>query len=287
MAKLIGKVPERFGMLDGEDTDRYLARTSGLMQDYEDRSAKVDPGGKSLVGALVRFPVADGAAIYVVAQDEPLALRHVPYGDGYEAAEATIRGVNKATVKAQLRQDQYFRGAKNLNDSFYASLKPGQVVHYHHSAGAFVRCVVVTGADDAGKATHNLKPVALVGPWHEYDLPRRLPNGEVLEGLFARKVVIGEVMRPHETGIWESPRSPMKAAGVPDPAGLEPVSLYVPPMTEDQERRAGLWRKVDEIRELVNGDGDATWILAEIARIVAPPSRPKPPLEGLDPAHSG
>jgi hypothetical protein len=254
------------------------------MQGYEDRSAEVDPGGKSLVGALIRFPVADGAAVYVVVQDEPLCLKHVPYGDAYEAAEATVRGVNKATVRAQLRHDQYFRGAKNLNESFYDSLKPGQIVHYHHSAGAFVRCVAAYAADPQ-KARTVLLPIALVGPWREYDLPRRLPNGEIIMGFLAEKVLSGEVMRPHESSIWESPRSPMKAAGVPDPTGLEPVSLEVPPMTEEQQHRAALWLKIEKIQSIARGDGlketpDPEQVLADIARVLVGVS---PGLEDLGP----
>lgn len=45
-------------------------------------------------GRVLRFPVADGYAVYVVASIVPLVLVHVPTGDGWE-----FRYVNRLTVK--------------------------------------------------------------------------------------------------------------------------------------------------------------------------------------------
>ena len=50
------------------------------------------PRGK-LVGEVIRFPVADGYAKYMVASLRPLELIHIPLGDAYE-----FRYANRLTV---------------------------------------------------------------------------------------------------------------------------------------------------------------------------------------------
>jgi hypothetical protein len=47
---------------------------------------------KAMVGRIIRFPVADGYAIYFVTQLKPLKLRHLAFGDGYQSSAAEIRG---------------------------------------------------------------------------------------------------------------------------------------------------------------------------------------------------
>jgi hypothetical protein len=42
-----------------------------------------------LTGKVIRFPVADGHAEYMVADGSSMKLVHLPYGDGYSSREAT------------------------------------------------------------------------------------------------------------------------------------------------------------------------------------------------------
>lgn len=52
----------------------------------------------SLIGLLLRFPVADGYAFYLVVQDKPLRLCHIPFGDGYRIPDAYIRGLRRSDI---------------------------------------------------------------------------------------------------------------------------------------------------------------------------------------------
>lgn len=80
------------------------------------RAAAARPKG-SLVGALVNFGVADGYAVYLVAKEKPLTLRHVPYGDAYQVHHAMIRGLTIEDVRnivgADERLNQVFANRGN------------------------------------------------------------------------------------------------------------------------------------------------------------------------------
>lgn len=57
-----------------------------------------------IVGAILRFPVADGYAIYRVTKERPLTLQHVLFGDEWQIHPALLRGLTKADVLHQVRQ---------------------------------------------------------------------------------------------------------------------------------------------------------------------------------------
>ena len=100
-----------FNKLQGETFDACYKRTVKAMRDLEDKSAQINPS-VSIVGALIKFPYADGFAYYIVSQDKPITVQHVPYGDAWQADPVTIRGIDKSTVVEQLNR------TKNLNDLF-------------------------------------------------------------------------------------------------------------------------------------------------------------------------
>ena len=68
-------------------------------------SKGIDPDGPSLVGALLRWQIADGYAFYVVTDDDPLTLAHVDYLDGYTVDPALIRGIDREYVREALRRE--------------------------------------------------------------------------------------------------------------------------------------------------------------------------------------
>lgn len=72
-------------------------------------SKEVASDATDLTGALVKFPIADGYAYYVVTKHSPLTLSHLPIGDAYRAHAATIRGFREADVRQQLKQAEFWR----------------------------------------------------------------------------------------------------------------------------------------------------------------------------------
>lgn len=52
-----------------------------------------------LVGRVIRFPVADGQASYMVWKQKPLELVYVPLVDNYQIPEAHARGLRVADVR--------------------------------------------------------------------------------------------------------------------------------------------------------------------------------------------
>jgi hypothetical protein len=73
------------------------------------RTSKNLPEGE-VVGAVLRFQIADGWAYYIVTSERPLTLQHIPFGDGYAIAEAHVRGLNRQDVLLALEQDRRFAG---------------------------------------------------------------------------------------------------------------------------------------------------------------------------------
>ena len=60
----------------------------------------------TLVGEIVRFPVADGYAQYMVWRQQPLQLIWIELGDAWSAHNALIRGLRVKDVKAQVDADK-------------------------------------------------------------------------------------------------------------------------------------------------------------------------------------
>jgi hypothetical protein len=69
-----------------EAEDKYIEELKAFVKDRK-------PKGKN-VGEVIRFPVADGYAQYMVASMRPLELVHIPLCDAYQ-----FQYVNRITVK--------------------------------------------------------------------------------------------------------------------------------------------------------------------------------------------
>lgn len=77
-------------------------------------SEKVNVDKGEVIGLVVSFPIADGYASYLVVNEKPLTLQHIPVRDRYQADYCTIRGLRKEDVLARERADRAFR--KSIND---------------------------------------------------------------------------------------------------------------------------------------------------------------------------
>lgn len=62
----------------------------------------------ALVGKVVRWPVADGYAEYMILSEAPLVLQHIADYDGYRVEVALIRGLRLRDVEAMVAFDKLF-----------------------------------------------------------------------------------------------------------------------------------------------------------------------------------
>ena len=250
MAQLSNKSVAEFDKREGESWQEHWTRTGEVLDGMAARSAEIPEGG-DIKGALIKFPVADGYAHYVVLRQKPLAVAHVPYGDAYQVSAATIRGLREADVRRQLATQRAFAAMDRHNDDFYSSLEEGQTVHYNHGHGTWVRCVAVRGKDkDDSSDRMVLKPVALVGEWREYDLPHRDRSGEMVWGYQATQIREGRTFHPHESTLWESVACVARKRGADDPTAMEAIDISGPPEPEGSAAEdARLWRLVARVRE--------------------------------------
>lgn len=111
MAKVIGSL-QCFDKNEGESWPEHDARTSKLMDEMHAQSDNLPEG--TIVGGIIRFPFADGHAIYQVHKAKPLQLAHVPYGDAWQANEITIRGLNAKDVELMLKRNKAIPKLKSM-----------------------------------------------------------------------------------------------------------------------------------------------------------------------------
>ena len=67
-------------------------------------------------GYIMRFPIADGQAMYHVVKENPLTLEWIPYGDAWQIPTAHLRGLNYEDwvldKEHSKRMDELFRRLK-------------------------------------------------------------------------------------------------------------------------------------------------------------------------------
>jgi hypothetical protein len=102
MAKLAARPIDFPKFKNNKDIDRQQDALDILI----DKSNQLDPNGPTLVGALWKYPVADGHAYYVVTKDKPLTLAHIPFLDEYAVPEFVIRGLKRSDIQLMLEFDQ-------------------------------------------------------------------------------------------------------------------------------------------------------------------------------------
>lgn len=87
------------------------------LNELEGVAARLKPG--DIVGGILKFPVADGYALYLVQKAKPLTVQHIAYGDAYRVHDALLRGLTRADVDKQLEGERIFR-------DFFAKQKGAQ-----------------------------------------------------------------------------------------------------------------------------------------------------------------
>lgn len=63
---------------------------------------KSRPRSSADAGTVVSYPVADGAAQYMIMRLRPLELIHLPLGDAYRCTAIFERGLTAQDIKAEL-----------------------------------------------------------------------------------------------------------------------------------------------------------------------------------------
>ena len=159
-------------------------------------------------------------------------------------------------------------------DAWYQAQAPGTLVHYNNGFGNYIRCEVIRLDKDHTmrtgtvykKGEHALRPIALVGAWRPYDLPRRMRDGSINYPYCAKRVLEGDdIMKPDFKCIFEANREGLEPKHG-DPTVLEPIDLSVPGMTPDEQIMAEKWAAIDKIKKIEGDDADA--ILAQMRQIV-------------------
>jgi hypothetical protein len=106
MAQLSKKAYPGFEQLAGEDFYACFERQRKILDALE-ATAAAQPDTQVL-GGIVKFPVADGYAMYLVIKEKPLTLQSLPFGDGYQADPALIRGLRTVDIEARIKREQAF-----------------------------------------------------------------------------------------------------------------------------------------------------------------------------------
>ncbi len=204
------------------------------------------------VGELLRWPRADGYALYMVTSEKPLRLAHVDVGDGYSVENSLIRGLNLADVRSMVDQARRWKQAFEATNDIYDEMQPGQIVHYHNAFGEFVRCEVVVAPDDeacvhAEKGETCLKPIALVGKWRAHDLRH--------DSYHATSVREGRLFKPNGTCIYENPQA-SGARSHGDPSQMAPLDI-LPEPPKPTTREVAAARLNAMARDVVGSSGES------------------------------
>lgn len=100
MAKLIVNKDPIWQEIKGESFFDQIERQVKYLENLK------SPSGDSIVGAIIKFPVADGNALYKVEKEKPCTLSFIPFGDCYCIPDAFIRGLTLKDVRQMVEADR-------------------------------------------------------------------------------------------------------------------------------------------------------------------------------------
>lgn len=86
------------------DFNAHLEAESDWIELVQAEARRVNTG--DLIGEVIAFGIADGAAQYVVWKQKPLQLIHLAVGDAWQIPEAHGRGINLTDVRAMVKRDK-------------------------------------------------------------------------------------------------------------------------------------------------------------------------------------
>jgi hypothetical protein len=102
MARYTGIYPGKWQTDHKKDWMAEKARVEKLMDDLYAKMPILR--NKSMVGAILKFGVADGYAVYIVTNDEPLEVQHIPIGDAWHIDRCHMNGIDMEEVRRQVRE---------------------------------------------------------------------------------------------------------------------------------------------------------------------------------------
>lgn len=276
--------PPEIVFTDGRyDHDATEAAEADFVTRLTAEARRVGNAG-DLVGEIIRFPVADGYAQYLVWKERPLELVHLALGDAWSIPASHARGIRLADVRQHVEASKAMQAIFQGNQDWWDAQALGTVVHYDNGFGQFVRGVIV---DDGGE--RKMQPTALVGHvitadtpvedirehggWRDHEVARRTAYGDVDYGYHAKHVLTRESMRPHPGNIVESPDYSGSKLGV-DPREMEPIDFdsLLPQPDDDRLAAEALCRLVNRIAHVCNRGNDREMDdrarIAEVRRLV-------------------
>lgn len=107
MAKLSNQPVPGFDEPMGGDFRSYFESQDKLLKALQDKEAALPEG--TYEGVILRFPHADGYAMYLVEKTSPLTLQHIPYGDAWQIPAAHLKGLDMDDVKEQAARNKAMR----------------------------------------------------------------------------------------------------------------------------------------------------------------------------------
>lgn len=146
-------------------------------------------------------------------------------------------------IRSTIGLSDLFKKLDKEHTSIYDNLIPGQIIHYNNGHGCWVRCETVV---ENGKNV--LKPIALLGEWQSHELPSRRLDGSIYNSYYVNMILNGETFAPNASHLFEA-KSEFESKYI-DPSTLDPISLEVPEMEENESLKASLWKKINEIQTL-------------------------------------
>lgn len=224
------------------------------------------------IGSEFRHTVADGQVLFrVTAVDnrrgrvtaevvnEPIEVRGKTYDSDCAGLvqDFLIEDVERAMASTAL-WERFVKSQDAQRADFWASVEPGQVLHYNDGGDRWVRGVV---EHRDGKKV--MASTALVGDWRQYDLATRDETGQVRHGYHATRVLSGEVFTPQPSCIFESP-SFKRRHGQIDPGTLEALNLDAQEPTPQEQAQYDAGALLAQVKEVAS---DHT--LTQVARLDA------------------
>lgn len=248
---------------DGKyDHTATAAAETAFIEALAAEARKADTG--ETVGQIIRFPVADGFAQYMVWKERPLQLVHLALGDAWTIPASHARGLKLADVKAMVDRDERIADLFRGEAAWFDAQPLDTVLHYDNGFQQYVRCVVVEVEGEK-----RMRPIALVGNvplgatveqrkeqgWNCYDIVRRHPWGEIAYGHHARKVLEGDAWRPSTSCIVESPDYSTSRKGDAATIGALPAidfDALLPELTPELLAAEARCRLLNSIRDAAN-----------------------------------
>lgn len=224
------------------------------------------------IGDTFRHHYADGNPLWTVTAKAGRGMWRCAITDDMDWT-GVERGFTTDDIERAKAWEQTFATMRDEHEIYFSTLPIGSIVHYDNGFAQYVRCVRVEGPK--GK---RLRPIALVGNWSDFDLPKLRADGTVSLGYHAKMIRDGEAFEPNYSNIWEtkdakgrewSQRGVGNYSGLSeigrerkshdrhqqpfDPATAEPIDLTPPAPSAEEQLLAsviGKWRTVVRVLEV-------------------------------------